>query len=425
MFKMQTNSLLLIYNHPLSPSAPTILEHVLSFDKYSQFKVFAINTEMGLPSGIGGLRFACIVLHYSLFGTIPYRIPKSFEAYVQKSTGSLKVAFFQDEYRYCQERFAIVNALGVDLIYTLLDLPFAKEVYKKTNAKVLVHTLTSFVCDSLVEKARLFTVPFDRRAVDVGYRARPLDFYMGRGAQEKTEIAHRFSSAAVGSNLILDVKTAEADRIYGDDWYRFIANCRFMLGVEAGVSIFDLDGSITKAVLELVKRKPEVSFQDVHDQVLKDFEGNIPYRQISPRIFEAAAMRTGLILFEGLYNGVVSPYDHYIPLKKDFSNIGEVLRLMNDRSFVSAMVDRLYEDVISSGKYHYSKFVNNFDELLVSFGLNHSLSQDEIDGVESVLKKGEWVRRSVSMAKTLRYRSFPGRQIIIVTARGLGLLHGK
>ena len=70
--------------------------------------------------------------------------------------------------------------------------------------------------------------------MDVGYRGRPLPAYLGHGAMEKHEIGVRFGELAAGSGLRLDLATGEGDRLYGDDWYRFLANCRCVLGVESG-----------------------------------------------------------------------------------------------------------------------------------------------------------------------------------------------
>ena len=61
---------------------------------------------------------------------------------------------------------------------------------------------------------------------------------------EKHEIGVRFGELARDSGLRLDLAAGEADRLYGDAWYRFMANCRCMLGVESGVSAFDLEDEV-------------------------------------------------------------------------------------------------------------------------------------------------------------------------------------
>ena len=87
--------------------------------------------------------------------------------------------------------------------------------------------------------------------------------------------------------------------------------------------------------------------------------------QVSPRVFEAAAARAALILFEGDYSGVVEADVHYIPLKKDFSNLDEVFERLKDVAALEEMVERTYRDLISSGRFSYEKFVHQFDETLL------------------------------------------------------------
>ena len=156
----------------------------------------------------------------------------------------LQIAFFQDEHHYCQERFAFLNTFNVECVYTLLEPRYWDAVYRElTSVKRLVHTLTGYLSADFVERARVFGRPDAARTIDIGYRARRLPFYMGRGGQEKSDIADRFIERSAGSRLVLDIAVGESSRLYGDAWWNFLANCRGVLGVEAGVSVFDLDGS--------------------------------------------------------------------------------------------------------------------------------------------------------------------------------------
>lgn len=72
-------------------------------------------------------------------------------------------------------------------------------------------------------------------------------------------------------------------------------------------------------------------------------------------------MKTGLVLFEGEYSGVVRPWEHFIPLKKDFSNVNEVLAAISDLPRLEAMIERAYADVIASGRYHFRTFIQSID----------------------------------------------------------------
>lgn len=86
--------------------------------------------------------------------------------------------------------------------------------------------------------------------------------------------------------------------------------------------------------------------------------------QISPRVFEAIVHKTALVLFEGTYSGIVKPDVHYIPLKKDFSNVDEVITKLQDDVYLEALTERAYTDIITSGRYSYRQFIKKFDQFL-------------------------------------------------------------
>jgi len=67
--------------------------------------------------------------------------------------------------------------------------------------------------------------------------------------------------------------------------------------------------------------------------------------------------KTCQILVEGEYNGILKPYRHYIPIKKDFSDIDEALIMLKDKKYCQNMIDTAYEEIVQSGNYTYRKFV--------------------------------------------------------------------
>jgi hypothetical protein len=420
---MRNRSVLLLYAHPLRSSAPTIMEHVDSYDAYSRFRFVPLNTSLGFPLRLRNAEFQAIVLHYSLFGSHPFSLSERFRQFIREADCP-KVAFFQDEHQHCVERMQIVNDLGVSVIYSLLDPPVAKSVYgPRTKATHIEFTLTGFVSDDLIRKGEQYAKPRPERRIDVGYRGRVLSRLYGQGGQEKIEIAHRFRDAAAGKGFVIDIGTSEADRIYGDDWYRFVGDCRFTLGVAAGVSIFDLDGEVSSAVATARRASPGTPLEEIYAQVLPPFENRITYRTISPRIFEALAFRTGLILYEGTYQGVIRPWDHYLPLRKDFSNIDEILRCMRDETLVSQMLERGYEEVIRSDRWHYRTAIRGLDDVLVSLGLRPEATVADAAAAREALASDEWLRRVAYHARQQVHQvDFPGRRFLVASARRLGVI---
>jgi hypothetical protein len=405
------NAILLLYHHPVATNAPTIMEHVNSFRCHSQFRVWTVNTALGFPTTIERLRFRVILLHYSLFGVELYSLSDSFLRYLEQHEASYKIAFFQDEHQYCQKRFAFLNRFHIDCVYTLLAPAYFQDVYQKyTNVPKLVTTLTGYVSDDLIEKARKFAKPDYNRKVDVGYRTRQLPFWMGRGSQEKHEIGVRFHQYAQGAGLRMDIETDEGHRLYGDKWYRFLGDCKACLGVEAGVSIFDTEDIVYTEYKRLIAKNPEMTFEEMSERLLNRWEGNIPYRTISPRHFEAAAFRICQILYEGDYQGIMKPMVHYIPLKKDFSNFDEVIRLFRDDNFRHQITDNCYRDLIASGRYSYRKFIKSFDQELLKAGLAPQITRGEEMMMAAVLSRDKLRRWLVCLCRATLH--FFGRPIV-------------
>jgi hypothetical protein len=365
-------AVLLLYDRPpqrLFPDASTIMEHVRAFKRLSRFPVYELNVDEGFPRELTAIDPGAIVLHYSLFGSANYRLSTAFLTWLDRCTG-YKVCFFQDEYYYCVTRFSFLSEHEIDCVFTQVEPEYFGEVYGKyTRVPKLVHNLPGHVSDELVcasaHHARLGRV----RPIDVGYRGRSLPAYWGRGSQEKAEIGRRFAQLAAGTGLSLDIESSEEARLYGERWYEFIASCRYVLGVEAGVSVFDLEDEVRQEYgkLSAIGRTPTI--EELERGALGRWDGRVPLRSISPRHFEAAALQTCQILFEGRYSEVMQPMVHYIPLRKDFSNFDEVLEQIRDSGLRAEIVKNAYQDLIASGDWSYARLIRQVDGVLTEAGL--------------------------------------------------------
>jgi hypothetical protein len=421
MMQDNVNGILLLYHHPLVRNAPTILEHIDFLCQHSRFDFWKINTELGFPKRLNEVRFQAIVLHYSLFGLKP-NLNRQFLEYLEKSQDTYKVAFFQDEHRFCKIRFDFINHYKLDCVFTLIEPAFFKETYGKyTNVPKLVYCLPGYVTDPMMVASQKYYLADEKRTVDIGYRGRRLEYYMGKGAQEKYEIAIKFNEKANGLGLKLDIEADESRRIYGENWYRFIANCRGVLGVEAGVSIFDVEDVVYERYQRLIASNPRISFEQMSELLgFKEWEDRIYYRTISPRHFEAAAFRVCQILFEGEYSGIMKPMVHYIPLKKDFSNFDEVIRMFKDVTLRKEVIDNAYNDLIASELHTYKRFVQeSFDKVLLEAGLRFEMDIKDAQRVTEILNKDVRYRQFRGAIKSPRHFQFPGRSLLIPLVKPL------
>ena len=88
-----------------------------------------------------------------------------------------------------------------------------------------------------------------------------------------------------------------------------MANCRGMLGVEAGVSVFDLEGKARPRCEQLLRERPAASFEEVAALALATGKTTSITGRSARGSFEAAAFRVCQILFEGRYNGTAGTDD--------------------------------------------------------------------------------------------------------------------
>ena len=305
--------------------------------------------------------FDVAVIHYSVVLSSLNYLSADFRDKLRRFRG-LKVEFIQDDYRWIDRETAASRDIGINVLFTVAPEPAASQVYDERLPGVRrVLTLTGYVPENLVGRP---IKPLGERTIDVGYRARDLPFWLGRLSREKVWIGQRFLERAPAYGLRCDIAWTEDQRIYGERWIAFVSSCRATLGCESGASIADFDGSVEQAVLTFMGAHPRATFEDVHEAVLRPYEGNVVMNIVSPRVFEAAALGTALVMFPGEYSGVVSPEKHYIVLEKDFSNMDDVVDKLRDDKLVSAMTARARHDLIESGRWGYRAFVDQFDQVV-------------------------------------------------------------
>ncbi len=357
--------ILFLTNRPAgNTEAATVTEYLDALVKYSRHTVHEISMLHHFPARIDLDRFDVVITHYSLpLGPLMRHYLGDDLVERLKRFRGLKAAFLQDEYREIQTYWRCLNELGTDLLLSCVPDDEIPKVYPadKVPRMKVVNVLTGYVPEQLVERPVL---PVAERPIDVGYRTRRMPFWLGRLGYEKWFIAEEFRRRAEGTGLKLDLSTKEGERLYGEAWTRFVASCRAVLGVESGSSIIDFDGQLQRRVEDYESRHPAASFEEVSELFLRPFEGSLRLHQISPRCFEAAALRTPMVLFEGNYSGVLVPDRHYIVLRKDFSNFDDVVTRLQDHRGLQEMADRTYEEVALNDRWSYRGFIAKVDEAI-------------------------------------------------------------
>ncbi|WP_342721458.1 hypothetical protein [Acidovorax sp. FHTAMBA] len=354
-------NVLILYDH-FETYTNTVFDHLCAFKKHSK------NNHLYMHAGLPDVQFDfavfdVILIHYSArvaFG----HISGVLRSKISKHSGR-KILFVQDEYDLTSNVWGAIDELGVSTVFTCVPTLHREDIYPSARFPNVrfVSTLTGYCPESIQEA---FLPPSAvNRPISIGYRGRALPYFYGDLGQEKLEIAKGMQLACKQRGISCDIEWDEEKRIYGSDWPRFLMDCKATLGTESGANRFDFDGSLRKAVNGALAEHPELSYAEFKRRMGWADEQPI-MNQISPRFFEAITYRTALILFEGRYSGILQPWVHYIPLRKDFSNVDDVIAAVSDDSLLDRLTAQAYLDVVQSGRYTYQKFIAEYDALIES-----------------------------------------------------------
>lgn len=340
---------------------PTVFEHVDSFRKYSEHSWYYMDFTDLATGKVDLSCFDVVVVHYSVrlpFGQLCDEGARKLSVFQ-----GLKVLFIQDEYDHTSMAKALMRQAGFQLIFTVVPAKSISLVYPAAEfpGVTFVNNLTGYVPDDLGSASDTHTLPSQRERV-IAYRGRPLPVRYGRLGQEKVQIGKKVKEYCELKRIQHDIAWSEESRIYGDAWYQFISSSKAMLGSESGSNVFDWDGGLQDRIDQYAKENSGANEVQIYDAVVASPEIDGLMNQISPRVFEMIAACTVMVLFEGEYSGVLKPYRHYLPLKKDFSNIEDVFNRLNDARLVDEIATNAYEDIINSGQYSYRSFVSMVDQ---------------------------------------------------------------
>lgn len=331
-------------------NATTIQDHVDAFVDLSSFNVTQIDlNHPEISTAISNTD--CLILHYSVVA-FPYRSGVSLSSALRlqiRLSNKPVLHMVQDEQRNVLERFRYFQTLGVNHVFSVANEQVYNLMYPPTFRNFSVSTLLTGY--SPINLDDFQDLEWNKRSIDISYRARRLPEWYGNLGLIKGGISDKLNSLKTNSHFIIDASCKEEDRIYGRKWSDFLCNSKVAVGTESGSSTLDFDGRY----YDLKQTDSKNVFCDVFEPVVAN------YAAISPRIFEYAAAKCLLALTPGDYSGIIEPDIHYFELKPDLSNFEQLLVLMNDENRRNRLIENSYEHLIKSQKFNYSNMVREVD----------------------------------------------------------------
>ncbi len=363
------NILILWWNYDFARKTRlTILHHLHALDESSvKHNIIYHNAFSPLPEWFKTIGFDAVILHYSF---VAMRFLPDYWAEWKKSMDwiadwdCLKIAIPQDEYDKSQVLDEWLDEWGISVVFSCFEGENVEIIYPITSQKAtFYYCFTGYIHQETGKELSEKIKPLADRDYDIIYRARNLPFEFGHHGQLKHQIADIVAEGAEKIGLNVNISTKEQDTIYGKHWVEFMASGKATIGIESGVSSLDLRGEIKQKLHEILAKNPNMSFAEVRQQMPKGWD-DYEFFAISPRHFEAVMTKTCQILVEGNYSGVLKANQHYIPLKRDFSNLEEALSKLKDDDYIQAMIDRAYQEIYLSKNYTYASFANQLENAI-------------------------------------------------------------
>jgi len=255
-----------------------------------------------------------------------------------KRRGKLAI-FFGNEYALMPEKIDFAKRTAADWICTQLPLKTAQWLYSDCPQAQILPLPAALNPDVYRPSSAL-------RPVSIGFRGSIYPYFIGD--QERTRLLVDIPSRAKRQELAVDMAFNSMER---HQWAHFLQTLQCIPGAEAGTYYLEKTDHTQRQVIAYLKRHPHASFDDVYDRFFKNYRSPVSGKAISSRHFEAMGTQTCQILLEGDYNGILEAGKHYIPVRKDLSNLDDVLRQIRDQDYTRQIARQSHELALSAHTY--------------------------------------------------------------------------
>ncbi len=413
------NNILIVYDVLQWPPVVTVRDSLYAFERHSTARCWYLNVGMRrVPTWFSRIQFDAVIFHNTFLWD---RVnPPLMDRHLRRlsrlqGVGRHRVALPQDEHLRSRALVSLIKELEIDHVFSVAPETAWDTLYRGVDRDrtSISRVLTGYLAPSTLARIETIVRAQGERRISIGYRAARLPPALGRHGLLKTDIAERVGEAAAARGLAVDIATGAASTIRGDDWYRFLANCKYTLGVEGGASVHDADGQFYEASVRYLADHPGASFEEVEANCFAGADGEIQYFAISPRHLEACATRTAQVLIEGSYNGILRPGEHYIELRRDFSNLDEVLDLIDSDTERTRLTEAAYEQVVASGAYTYERLVRDVEAVVVADAPRRTRSRrlDLVHRLATLTDRAVWMKVALWVTLAVALRTFALRTL--------------
>lgn len=368
---MKKDILVLYYTRGVYPLRDTVRTHLYCWRNYSAHRVHYVNVALGFPWRLIRRLNVDVIIYHTIFLSMRWS-PEIFEKFTRicaplDDFECTKIALPQDEFMRSDMLALYLAKVGVTHVGTCAYPEDWPKIYRHLGGRPVTFrtVLTGYLDEATVRRIDRRKSAVRRRDIDIGYRAWRAEFWLGEHGMHKVWVADRFKRPAETAGLKTDISLRNEDVLAGDDWFDFLLRCRSTLGVEGGASVLDSAGTIKQRVDAYVADNPGATFEETRAVCFPNDDNRLRLACISPRHLEACATETCQLLIEGRYNDILEPGKHYIVIKRDYSNLPEVMRALHDHERLAGIARKAYDDLVRSGRWTYRRFVAELERDII------------------------------------------------------------
>ena len=295
-------------------------------------------------------RFDAVVLLHSVFSN--QQNLRRFLLWTVALHDTPKAFFIGNEYKLMPEKIRFCKQLKIDLLITQSKDEQVSSLYRNALGCKVACVPNTGIDPKIFRPA----TELQNRPTVIGYRSNPSIWYMGN--DEKSAITDWFQANESRIGVKVDASLLPSERFDTQGYAEFLNRCRGQFGTESGGDYFELTDRTRNQVNAYTKKNPKATWPEIKAMFFDHYGPSIPMRIISGRQVEAAACKTVQILFEGRYNDYLKPDVNYISLKKDFSNIDDVMQKFKDDDYCRRITENAYDLVMS--ELTYEKLIEKF-----------------------------------------------------------------
>jgi hypothetical protein len=359
-------NVLIVHNvEDLTRARRSTLDYIYAFGRYAPGHNYHYHRiYLPVPVVVRQLEWDAVIFDSTALGFVTMRPRDRVQAIRDRwrflrQSPAVKLAFPQDDASHGAILDQFFAWLSVDAVYTVR--PEKQDlIYPISSRRAEFRpTLSGFIDDRSLAQLQQFARPFEHRSWQIGQRVTMYPAWGGRLARVKGLAALTIKEECQRRGIPENISVGPSDVFLGDDWYRFLGNCRFVVGAEGGHSIWDPYGVVQDQVNAYVADHPDATFEAIEEECFPGLDCRFVFPGIGPRIFEAAVMGCGQILVEGEYRGLLQPGRHYIPLKRDFSNLAEVFDALRQLERIAMLRQAMLRDLVESPRFRFSTLVED------------------------------------------------------------------